>query len=231
MFMSGGNKEKGQMQNSVLLSALAAGVVVSSASAELVGVVGGQTNVLLDFALIEGATGLALAGVSDGVIVPGNLGGGSVAFAITSPLSEDLPTSFMYDTGDFFGTFAGSIEHRGAVFFTGAADVALGNFTIGYDADVMAFQVSDNLDLGIDLFDVAITGASPLEMTFDVTGDLLISADFAALLIDLGLTKADLTGVDVGDAWVQALNQPVPAPGVLAFLGIAGVIGTRRRRG
>ena len=219
------------MRNQMLWSALAAGLVASSASADLVGVVGGQTNVLLDFGLIEKATGLSLAGVSDGVIVPGNLGAGSVAFAITSPLSADMPTTFAYDAADFFGTFSGSIEHRGAVFFTGAADVALGNFTIGYDVDVMAFQVSDNLDLGIDLFDVAITKASPMAMTFDVTGDLLISADFASLLIDLGLTGEDLTGVDVGDACVQALNQPVPAPGALALLGIAGVIGTRRRRG
>ena len=219
------------MRIQMVASALAAGAVMSSASAELVGVVGGQTNVLLDFALIESATGLALAGVSKGVIAPGNLGEGSVAFNITSPLSQNLPTTFTYDTGDFFGSFAGTIEHRGAVFFTGAADVALGNFSIGYDADVMAFQVSDNLDLGIDLFDVAITEATPDVNTFDVMGDLLISADFAAALIDLGLTTDDLTGVDVGDAWVEGLNQVVPAPGAVALLGVAGVVGTRRRRG
>jgi len=219
------------MRIQMVASALAAGAVMSSASAELVGVVGGQTNVLLDFALIESATGLALAGVSKGVIAPGNLGEGSVAFNITSPLSQNLPTTFTYDTGDFFGSFAGTIEHRGAVFFTGAADVALGNFSIGYDADVMAFQVSDNLDLGIDLFDVAITEATPDVDTFDVMGDLLISADFAAALIDLGLTTDDLTGVDVGDAWVEGLNQVVPAPGAVALLGVAGVVGTRRRRG
>jgi len=219
------------MRIQMVASALAAGAVMSSASAELVGVVGGQTNVLLDFALIESATGLALAGVSKGVIAPGNLGEGSVAFNITSPLSQNLPTTFTYDTGDFFGSFAGTIEHRGAVFFTGAADVALGNFSIGYDADVMAFQVTDNLDLGIDLFDVAITEATPDVNTFDVMGDLLISADFAAALIDLGLTTDDLTGVDVGDAWVEGLNQVVPAPGAVALLGVAGVVGTRRRRG
>jgi len=219
------------MRIQMVASALAAGAVMSSASAELVGVVGGQTNVLLDFALIESATGLALAGVSKGVIAPGNLGEGSVAFNITSPLSQNLPTTFTYDTGDFFGSFAGTIEHRGAVFFTGAADVALGNFSIGYDADVMAFQVSDNLDLGIDLFDVAITEATPDVNTFDVMGDLLISADFAAALIDLGLTTDDLTGVDVGDAWVEGLNQVVPAPGAVALLGVAGLVGSRRRRG
>ena len=218
------------MQFKMILPALAAGAVAASASAELVGVVGGQTNVALDFDLIAKATGLTLAGVSEGVIVPGNLPD-SVAFGITSPLSESLPTTFAYDSDDFFGTFGGTIEHRGAVFFDGAADVALGNFTIGYNGDLAAFQVGDNLDLGIALFDVAITKAAPAVDTFDVWGDLLISGDFAGLLIDLGLPSADLTGVDVGDAWVEGLNQAVPAPGMLALLAVAGVAGTRRRRG
>ena len=213
----------------MILPAVAAGAVAASASAELVGVVGGQTNVALDFKLIEAATGLALAGVSEGVIVPGNLPD-SVAFGITSPLAASLPTTFAYDSDDFFGTFSGTIEHRGAVFFGGAADVALGNFTIGYNADLAAFQVGDNLDLGIALFDVAISKAAPEVDTFEVWGDLLISGDFAGLLIELGLTSDDLTGVDVGDAWVQGLNQAVPAPGMLALLAVAGVAGTRRRR-
>jgi hypothetical protein len=218
------------MRTQSVSAALVAGVVASTASAELVGVVGGQTNVLLDFSLIEAATGLALAGVSDGVIVPGNLGAGSVAFAITSPDSADLPTTFSYDTGDFFGSFGGTIEHRGAVFFTGAADVAVGNFTIGYNTDLAVFQVGDNLDLGIALFDVGITDASPMTNTFDVWGDLLISNAFATALIDLGLVTDDLTGVDVGDAWVQGLNQVVPTPGAVTLLAVAGLVGTRRRR-
>lgn len=200
-----------------------------SASADFVDVVGGQTNVLLDFDLIAAATGLELAGVSEGVIVPGNLGAGSVAFGITSPDSASLPTTFSYDTSDFFGTFSGTIEHRGAVFFGGAADVAVGNFTIAYDATA-GFQVIDNLDLGVSLFDVDIATADPLFDTFDVTGDLLISMDFADLLIDLGLTGDDLTGVDVGDAWVQGLNQAVPAPGAMAAFLVAGIASRRRRR-
>lgn len=213
----------------MMVPALAAGVMSVSASAEMVAVVGGQTNVALDFDLIAAATGLTLAGVSEGVIVPGNLEN-SVAFAITSPLAASLPTTFAYDTGDFFGTFGGTIEHRGAVFFGGAADVAVGNFTIGFNADLASFQVTDNLDLGIALFDVAITDASPLAATFDAWGDLLISGAFANLLIDLGLTGDDLTGVDVGDAWVEGLNQPVPAPGMLALLGLAGLTASRGRR-
>ena len=144
---------------------IAAACTVSFASADLVGVQGGQTNVLLDFELIEAATGLALGGVSDGVIVPGNLGEGSVAFAITGPDSAVLPTTFAYDTADFFGSFSGTIEHRGSVSFTGSADVTVGNFTIGYDA-LAGFQVVDNLDLGFALFDVANIEASPEVETF-----------------------------------------------------------------
>lgn len=213
----------------LLVSAIVAGGVASSASAELVNVVGGQTNVALDFGLIEAATGLAFDGISEGVINPGNLED-SVAFAITSPLSASMPTTFTYDSDDFGGTFSGSIEHRGAVFFTGSADVALGNFSIAYAAGPEAFQVVDNLDLGIALFDVAITDAAPAVDMFEVWGDLLISEDFAMLLLELGLATADLTGVDVGDTWVQGLNQPVPAPGVVAMLATAGLLGTRRRR-
>lgn len=200
-----------------------------AASADMVETVGGQTNVLLDFDLIAKATGLELAGVSEGVIVPGNLGKGSVAFGITSPDSASLPTTFAYDSSDFFGTFSGSIEHRGAVYFTGSADVSVGNFTIAYDP-IFGFQVIDNLDLGVALFDVDIATADPLVDTFDVTGDLLISNDFAQLLIDLELTQDDLGGVDVGDAWVQGLNQVVPTPGVIGAFAVAGIAGRRRRR-
>lgn len=209
---------------------IAVACTASFASADLVAVQGGQTNVLLDFELIEAATGLALGGVSDGVIVPGNLGEGSVAFAITGPDAAVMPTTFAYDTADFFKSFSGTIEHRGSVSFTGSADVTVGNFTIGYDA-LAGFQVIDNLDLGIALFDVSIDEAAPEVGTFEVLGDLLISADFGEALLKLGLAGTDLTGVDVGDTWVQGLNQTVPSPGVLAAAAVAGLTGRRRRRG
>ena len=140
-----------------------------------------------------------------------------------------MPTTFTYDTDDFFGSFSGSIEHRGAVFFGGAADVVVGNFTIAHDADA-GFQVIDNLGLGLVLFDVDIATADPLVDTFDVTGDLLISIDFAELLIKLGLTGDNLAGVDVGDTWVQGLNQVVPTPGVIGAFMVAGIASRRRRR-
>ena len=200
-----------------------------AATAEMVDVVGGQTNVLLDTDLIAKATGLILEGASEGVITPGNLGANSVAFGITSPDSATLPTTFGYDTSDFFGTFSGTIEHRGAIFFGGSADVTLGNFTIAYDASA-GFQVIDNIDLGVALFDVDIKSADPLVDTFDVIGDLLISDVFGQLLVDLGLSTNNLAGADVGDAWVQGLNQVVPAPGAIGVFMVAGVAGRRRRR-
>ena len=209
-------------------AALAA-AVSSVATADFVGVVGGQTNVLLDFALIEEATGLALEGVSDGVIVPGNLGPDSVAFAITSTSSANLPTTFNYDSDDFENTFNGSIEHRGSVSFNGSADVTVGNFTVGYDA-AYGFQVIDNLDLQLALFDVVIAEATPGVDTFEVTGDLQISQAFATALLELGLAGVDLTGVDVGDTFIQGFNQAVPSPGVMAVGVIAGLAARRRRR-
>lgn len=219
------------MTSKMLLAAVTAGAISSAATAELVGVVGGQTNVLLDFETIQAATGLEFGSVSAGVITPGNLGAGSVAFAITSPASASLPTTFNYDSDDFFGSFAGSIEHRGSISFTGSADVTLGNFTIAYDQEVGSFQVITNLDFaGLSLFDVSITEANPLESTFDVKGDLLISNAFATALLELGLATSDLTGADVGDAFIQGFNQPVPAPGALAVLACTGLVARRRRR-
>ena len=98
------------MKFSFALGAIVAASGLSvGASADLVGVVGGQTNVLLDFELISSVTDLELTGVSDGVIIPGNLGSDSVAFAITSPYAETGATTFQYDTMDFFGSFLGTI--------------------------------------------------------------------------------------------------------------------------
>ena len=204
-------------------------VCCSGATADFVEMVGGQTSVLLDFQLIEDATGLQFAGVSEGVITPGNLGEGSVAFGITSPFAASEPTTFGYAPTDFFGTFQGSIEHRGAVYFGGAADLTVGNFSIGWD-DAKGFQVVDTIDLDIALFDVNILAASPLAGTFDLDADLLISNTFADLLIDLGLTETDLSGTDVGDARVQGINRVIPSPAAAGALLIAGLFTGRRRR-
>lgn len=211
--------------NRTAVALLLAGGVGATASASFVQTVGGQTNVLLDLALLQAAANLQLTGVSDGVITPGNLGPNSVAFVITPPTSADLPTTFQYDSNDFFGTFSGSINHRGSITFNNA--VTVGNFEILFDN---GFKVADRVSgLGV-LFDVAITGAAPTADTFSATGDLLVSSNFAAILLQLGLAQTNLTGADVGDASIQGFNAAVPAPGAIAMLGVAAVFGARRRR-
>ena len=220
---------KMRMQIGSLCAVIAASGFAASANADMVEVVGGQTNVLLDLELIGSVTDLVLTGVSDDTIVPGNLGPDSVAFAITSPDAASNPTTFMYDTDDFSGTFSGVIGHRGTITFN--ESITLGNFDIVYDADLEAFTVNDTFFDGTGLgalFAVGITDAAPGESTFDVMGDLLITQNFATILLDLGLTTSDLTGADVGDAFVQGLN--IPGPGGFALAGLA-LFTARRRRG
>jgi hypothetical protein len=219
---------------SLQLGSLCAVVVASgfaaSAHADMVKVVGGQTSVLLDLELIGNVTDLELTGVSNDTIVPGNLGPDSVAFAITSPDAASNPTTFMYDTDDFITTFSGTIAHRGTITFNDS--ITLGNFDIAFDEGLGVFTVSDTFFDGTGigaLFSIGLPlTISPLEQTFDLTGDLLITQNFATILLDLGLTDTDLTGADVGDAFVQGFN--IPGPGGLALAGLA-LFGTRRRRG
>ncbi len=198
----------------------------TTAEADIVEVVGGQTSVLLDLELIGSVTDLVLTGVSDDTIVPGNLGPDSVAFAITSPDAASNPTTFMYDTDDFFGSFSGVVGHRGTLTFNDS--ITLGNFDVAFDAGTEAFTVFDTASNLGAIFAIGITDAQALEDTFTVVGDLLITANFANLLLDLGLTDTDLTGADVGDGFLQAVN--IPGPGGLALAGLA-LFGTRRRRG
>jgi MYXO-CTERM domain-containing protein len=211
-----------------VIAALSLGGV---ASAEIVGVVGGQTSVLLDLELIGSVTDLELTGASGGVITPGNLGPDSVAFAITSPYAGAVGSDFQYDSDDFIATFSGTIAHRGTITFNDS--ITLGNFDIAFDEGLGAFAVFDTFFDGTGLgalFQIGLPlTIAPLEQTFDVMGDLLITQNFATILLDLGLTDTDLTGADVGDAFVQGFNQAVPGPGPLVLAAVA-VIGARRRR-
>jgi hypothetical protein len=209
---------------SVIAAAVAsASVTAVAAGANRVEVVGGQTNVALDAELIEAATGLALSGVSDDVIAPGTLEG-SVAFTINARNADELPTTFAYDLGDFFNTFSGSIEHTGSVFFN-SGTVQVGNFTIGFDAArvgtldgaASGFFVESTTGVAAILFDVAVTGAVPGGNALSVSGDLLVSPEFATFLGDPALA-----GADVGDALVEADNG---ASGV--DVNDNGVIGVR----
>lgn len=194
-------------------------------------VTGGQTSVLLDTATLSAAASLDLSGVSSDVIAPGALGDGSVAFGINARDAMSLPTTFSYDSSDFLGTFGGTIEHSGSVFFNDGT-VEVGDFTIGFDAarvggDRSGFFVASNAGIAAILFDVG--APSQLDATgssLTIAADLLVSAEFAGFLTQNGLASSDLTGADVGDALVQA----VPSPGGAAMLGLAGLAATRRRR-
>jgi hypothetical protein len=197
-------------------------------------VVGGQTSVLLDTALLESAAGLTLSGISDDVIAPGNLGDDSVAFGInsrsaTAPL---LPTTFTYDS-DAFAPFSGTIEHLGSVLFNDD-EIEVGNFKIGFDdaripSGVSGFFVESTVGLTGILFDIAPNIVTPTASSLDIAADLLVSAEFADIL-----GNSELTGADVGDALVEAdarADAGVPVPTTLALfaLGLAG-LGWQRRR-
>lgn len=217
------------MMNTRNIALLSVGVLTGAASAGLIDVTGGQTSVLLDTDTLASAASLNLSGVSSDVIAPGELGDGSVAFAITSREAMMLPTTFSYEPG--LSDFSGTIEHSGSVFFN-ADSVEVGNFTIGYDAGRVGdgrsgFFVESTAGIAAILFDIA--APSLLDATsagLVIEADLLVSAEFAGFLVSNGLASADLTGADVGDARVNA----VPVPGAVAALSLGGLLATRRRR-
>ena len=213
------------MNKFVCTAAIAAGAVVaSSASADMVGIVGGQTNVTLDFALLSSAAGLDLSGITPGTLITEDPS--TVGFVITPPNAFDGPSTFGYDTGDFGGSFGGGIQHRGGVYFNDNA-ILVGNFGIGFDD---GWFVNSNVGLQGQLFDVDITSAAPTADSFLAEGDLKVSEFFAGVLLELGLAGSDLTGAKVGSASIQGfMSNSVPAPGVLAMLGIGGLAARRRR--
>ena len=208
----------------VWAAALAAAAVAgATACGDLVNAIGGQTNVALDFSLLSAAAGLDYSSVSAGTIGPDS--SGVVGFVITPPISSEGST-FNYDSDDFFGTFGGVIEHRGAVYFNNDS-IAVGNFGIGFDA---GWYVQSNFGLEGRLFDVDITSAVPTSTIFSASGNLLVSSFFAQVLLDAGLATSDLTGANVGSADITAyMSDVIPAPGAIALLGMGGILVRRRR--
>ena len=217
------------------VAAAAVAATISSAAtanAATVDVVGGRTSVALDAATLGSAAGLTISGTSAEVIAPGDLPG-SVAFPITPA------TTFRYDSDDFLGTFSGTIEHAGSVFFNDNA-IEAGDFTIGFDADragdlggqASGFYVRSNAGLEAILFDVAAPDAlSTTASALRIDADLLVSPEFATILRDVGLATADLSGADVGDARVAGTAVPLPAPAALGLVGLGAIaFGKRVRR-
>ena len=207
-------------RNVLAIGALAA---LGASQAWGLDVIGGQTSVLLDTALLNSAAGLDLSGVSSDVIAPGNLGAGSVAFAINTRDASSLPTTFAYTPG--LASFSGAIEHTGSVFFN-VGTVEVGNFTIGFDqvradAGLSGFFVESTTGIAAILFDIAPVVEQADAGGLRISGDLLVSSEFATFL-----GNNALTGVDVGDALVEA----VPAPGAATLFALGAAAAGRRRR-
>jgi hypothetical protein len=207
---------------------------VTAAPAALVDVTGGQTSVLLDTATLSSAASLDLSSVSPDVISPGDLPG-SVAFGINprNASAPALPTTFSYDSTNFLGSFSGTIEHTGSVFFNADA-VEVGNFTIGFDGNragtlggaASGFFVESTTGIAAILFDIENPSnlvATDSSLTIDA--NLLVSPEFGQFLVDQALAATNLQGADVGDARVAA----VPEPTGLALLALGGLAVLRRR--
>jgi hypothetical protein len=211
------------MKRLLLLAGVIAAVIAPQAArAGNVLVDGGRTSVALDFATLE-TVGLVFSGVSGDVIVPGDIPD-SVAFAINPRDAASLPTTFAYDPSDFLGTFSGTIEHAGSVFFNDGT-VQVGNLSIGFIAE-RGFTVTSTVGVEGILFDLGVTGLDAGTNFLRVDADLLVSPELAGILGDSGLA-----GAFVGVAQVNA--AAVPEPSSLALLGIAsaaGGLGLWRRR-
>ncbi len=217
-------------------SVLAAAGMAAAASAEPVQVVGGQTSVALDTDLLAAAANLNLTGASEDVIAPGELPG-SVAFPI-NPTDGTPPTTFQYDSEDFFGSFSGTIEHTGTITFNDA--ITVGDFSIQYDGtragtlDGLAsgFYVASTTGLAAILFDLTLPSeavTTPEELV--LVSDLLVSPEFSGVLVSAELADGPLAGADVGDARVAGAAFAVPTPAaVLPGLLLLGTLAARRRR-
>ncbi len=217
-------------------AAATVGLTAGTVSAASVTVNGGATSVALDTDTLSSAASLDLSSVSNDVISPGAIPG-SVAFAINAPDAPSLPTTFMYDPADFLGSFSGSIEHQGSVFFN-SDTVEVGDFTIGFDANragtlnglASGFFVASNVGIQAILFDIenpsTLNAASE---SLQIGANLLVSPEFAGFLTSNSLASVDLSGADVGDAQVNATAIPTPtaAAGILVGLGLMAL---RRQR-
>ncbi|MEM7313239.1 MAG: hypothetical protein AAF497_08815 [Planctomycetota bacterium] len=224
---------KNIVTNLLVLATLA---VAPVAMAQTVDVVGGQTNVALDFATLETAASLTLSSVSSDVIVPGTIPD-SVAFPINPRDAASLPTTFSYDPADFLGSFSGSIEHTGSVFFNNDT-VEVGNFTIGFDGARAGnlggagtgFFVASTTGIAATLFDITNIGPlTPTASSLEIGADLIVSPEFGGFLFDNGLSATNLEGALVGTALVQGV-VPEPASLTMVVMAALGMLGLVRRR-
>ena len=221
-----------------LAVAFAAVICCFSDSAKAAEVIGGQTNVILNFDALSDLASLDLSSVSPDVIVPGSIAD-SVAFPINARDADLRPTTFSYDSSDFLGTFAGTIEHTGSVFFNDDS-VEVGNFSIAFNNDRVGglpggegtgFFVESTTGLPAILFDVVNIDLENLvasESQLNIPAELAVSSEFGQFLFDNNLSQSNLEGAVVGNALVEGV-VPEPSAGSLLLISLFGLASTRRR--
>ncbi|MCO6044169.1 hypothetical protein NG895_09640 [Aeoliella sp. ICT_H6.2] len=217
----------------------AACILVMSQAAEANSlVVGGRTNVNLDFDTLESAASLTLSSTAGTVAADPSY---AVAFGI-NPRDGSLPTTFEYDPATFpaLGSFAGTIEHTGTVSFN-SDTVTVGDFTIGFDAAraggfdgaASGFYVESTTGIPAILFDFEVDTMNPpivLDESLTVAGNLLVSNEFGTFLLDQGLSSANLAGAPVGSALIEATAIPEPSSVALGSAGILGMLAVVRSK-
>ncbi len=165
-------------------------------------VTAGSTSVKLDAELLGSAANLTVSSVN----------GAHVQLPPGAHAEVDFPivqsTDFRLSADSRFPVL-GQINHSGTVGFNNDA-IVVGNFAIGFDATRInannsGYYVADTVGgLGV-LFDIGspqlAVGNGNLTIA---SSDLLVSPEFAAVLLSSNLSNADLTGADVGDASIDA---------------------------
>ncbi len=198
----------------------------SSASAIPVAVVSGGTDILLDTIQLSNL-GLDVSSVNPdiaGTVIPGS----------QTALINPATTTFGYDTDDLLNTITGVIGHTISVGFN-ADSLFLGDFTIEFFAGRAVggnsgFFVVDNVSGLGPIFDIptaglALGGDAAL---FSISGDLVVSAELAALLGNAGVA-----GTDIGNFATVAEVRPTQAPEPATAALLAGALGLawlRRRQ-
>lgn len=165
----------------------------------------GTTSVFLDTATLEAAASLIVSSI--------NSTGTPAAGAFQAGFNILGTSDFTFNQDGGITPIAGTIQHEGTVGFNGDS-IIVGDFDINFDADRVSattsgFYVTNTVDgvlKDLVLFDVGNPGGLNIGGgDLDILGaDLLVSAEFAQVLIDVNLATANLTGADVGDAQINA---------------------------
>ena len=144
-----------------------------------------------------------VTGLSDGDVIDVSLWG----WDDTESTSPSTRLWGGYATSDDITNYSGSASHGGGAYSTGTAENPWGEMTASWTFDSDGGE-RDALVIQVRFYAENSSGPETNTLWVD---DLTIN-----------VSGADLSGV--------VINTPVPAPGALALLGLAGLAGRRRRR-